>query len=292
MEVLGNLDELRRYRARLETVPGRKLVCGLVPTMGALHEGHLQLVDRCRQLADCVVVSIFVNPTQFGPHEDFDRYPRTLEADLDQCRVRGVDAVFLPEVSDLYPPDVAAVQVEVPALSADLEGLIRPGHFAGVCRVVTKLLCAVAPQVAVFGEKDYQQLCVVRALVEDLLLPVRIEALPTVREPGGLALSSRNRYLDSEQRQQALALYKALQIARVMVEEQGALEPEAVEAAMRKTIQAHQMTVDYAVIRHPRTLARLDVIEPQLTGGVVALVAARLGQVRLIDNCPMALPED
>lgn len=287
MEVLSSLDDLRRYRAGLAALG---VTCGLVPTMGALHEGHLQLVDRCRDLADRGVVSIFVNPTQFGPNEDFDRYPRTLDADLRLCEARGVDAVFLPAVTDVYPPDVVAVQVEVPTLSADLEGAIRPGHFAGVCRVVAKLLCAVAPQVAVFGQKDYQQLCVVRALVADLMMPVRIEALPTVREPGGLALSSRNRYLDGEQRQQALGLYKALQIARTLVEEQAAVEPEAVEAAMREVMASHQMQVDYAVLRHPRTLATLDVIEPALTGGVVALVAARLGQVRLIDNLLLAVP--
>lgn len=271
-------DVRRRRRAEAGTV-------AFVPTMGALHEGHIALVEHGHRVADHVVVSIFVNPTQFGPHEDFHKYPRPLERDLAMCEAAGVAGVFNPPVEEMYPPHAPACEVNVPMLTADLEAAARPGHFAGVCRVVAKLLNIVQPDVACFGMKDYQQLQVVTAMVRDLNMPVAILPCPTVREPDGLAMSSRNRYLDAEQRRRATGLAKALEQARMLVEDAGEADPATVEAAMRQVIVAHRFDrIDYATVRHPHTLATLDAIEPALTGGVVALVAARLGPTRLLDN--------
>ena len=274
MWVTDTIDETRRRRRALT---GR---VALVPTMGALHAGHLALVHRARELAEHVLVSIFVNPTQFGPGEDLDRYPRPLEADLGACRDAGVTGVLAPPVDALYPPDVSDTLVDVPELTAILEGAQRPGHFQGVCRVVAKLLNIFTPDVAVFGRKDYQQLKVVQAMAADLMMPVRIEAIDTVREPDGLALSSRNRYLDAEQRHHGLGLSKALTQAAMLVEQAGETDPVNVETAMRQVLEAHHLDVDYAVLRHPQTLAELDCIETP----VVALIAAWAGNVRLIDN--------
>lgn len=278
MHVSRTVQELRQRR---RDVAGP---VAFVPTLGALHEGHLALVRRAGALAEHVVVSIFVNPTQFGPGEDFKQYPRMLESDMALCETAGVDEIFTPDVDQMYPPDVLGTTVDVPELSDDLEGAHRPEHFAGVCRVVAKLLNVVQPDVACFGQKDYQQLKVIEALTRDLLMPVRIEAVPTVREDDGLAMSSRNRYLDAEQRHHALGLYKALQQARLLVEDEGETDPAVVEQAMRQALEAHHLVVDYAVVRHPQTLKPVDCLEPSLTDGVVALIAARLGEVRLIDN--------
>jgi len=257
---------------------------GFVPTMGALHEGHLALVRRARQIVDYLAVSIFVNPTQFGPGEDYQRYPRALDADLATCEAEGVDAVFAPTVDELYPPDVLDASVDVPALTSDLEGAHRPEHFNGVCRVCAKLFNIVRPDVTCFGKKDYQQLKVIETMTHDLMMGLRIEAAPTVRESDGLALSSRNKYLSTDQRARALGLSKALARARHLIERKQETDPTAVERAMSDTLVAHHLDVDYAVIRQPDTLAALDIIEPALTNGVVALIAARLGSVRLIDN--------
>jgi pantoate--beta-alanine ligase len=272
------IADLRRQRH------GLRGTVAFVPTMGALHAGHASLMQAGLRLADHVIVSIFVNPTQFGPHEDFHRYPRPLERDLALCERTGVAGVFHPSVEEMYPPGQPECVIEVPAVAAELEGALRPGHFRGVCRVVAKLLNIVQPDVACFGRKDYQQLKVVEAMVADLALPLRVVGLLTVREADGLALSSRNAYLNAEQRRHAVGLFKALSEARAMVEERGETDPATVEAAIRMVVQAHQMQVDYAVMRHPQTLATLDSIDPPLTGGAVALVAARLGLVRLIDN--------
>jgi pantoate--beta-alanine ligase len=280
------VSEVRKLRAALG---GR---VALVPTMGALHQGHGSLIRAARVLADHVLVSIFVNPTQFGPGEDFERYPRPLEKDLAVCARAGATGVFHPAVADMYPASaagprapVAECLVTVPSLAGVLEGAVRPTHFQGVCRVVAKLLHIIEPDVACFGRKDYQQLKVIEAMVTDLDIPVRIVGLPTVREADGLARSSRNAYLSAELRPRAVALYQALQSARELVEQEGETDPAAVEAAMRGVLGSHHVdAVDYAVVRHPQTLAELDCIEPQLTGGVVALIACRLGPVRLIDN--------
>lgn len=251
----------------------------LVPTMGALHDGHLSLIELARQHADAVAVSVFVNPTQFGPHEDFDRYPRPIEDDLARCEAAGVDVVFNPTVDEVYPPDATPVEIVVPSLASMLEGATRPGHYAGVCRVCTKLFNIVQPDVAVFGQKDYQQLKIIEALVADLVLPMAIVAGETRRDPDGLALSSRNRYLDPAARERALGLSKALRQAGRMVDD-GETDPVIIEAAMRHTMEAHQVAVDYAVVRHPEKLTELDAI----VGPAVALVAGRVDEVHLIDN--------
>ena len=261
-----------------------------VPTMGALHKGHLSLIEAAKQMDYQVVVSIFVNPTQFGPGEDFERYPRQLEQDLAACERAGVAGVFYPAVAEMYPSDQLACELTVPALAEVLEGNTRPGHFAGVCRVVAKLLHIIEPGVACFGQKDYQQLKVIEAMVDDLAMPVRIVGLPTVREADGLAMSSRNAYLDSEARRRAVSLYKSLCEAKRLVEDAGESDPAVVEAAMAQGLTVHQVEVDYAVVRHPKTLVELDCIEPELTGGVVALVAGRVGGVRLIDNSVLGAP--
>lgn len=278
MLIAGDIEPVRAFR---RDHPGR---LALVPTMGALHAGHLSHVARAREIADRVAVSIFVNPTQFGPGEDFARYPRPIEDDLRQCQDAGVDCVFLPTAEVIYPPDALDVMVDVPALSEVLEGASRPGHFAGVCRVVAKLIGIVQPDLVTLGRKDYQQLRVIQAMICGLAMPVEIVEVPTLRETDGLAMSSRNRYLGPERRRRALGLFKALHRARVLVEEQGETDPAAVERTMAQTITAHQLSLDYAVVRHPVSLTELDILEPRLTGGVTALVAARAGSVRLIDN--------
>lgn len=241
-------------------------------------------MELAREHAERVVVSVFVNPTQFGPGEDYDRYPRTWDTDCEKCQAVGVDGIFAPSVDEMYPPDAPTCDVDVPALTVDLEGARRPGHFQGVCRVVAKLFNMVQPDVAVFGQKDYQQLAVIRAMTCDLAMPIDIVPGPTVREADGLAMSSRNRYLTADQREHAVGLYKALQQAKYIIEDQGETDPALVEEAMQQIITAHGFALDYAVVRHPQTLAKLDCIEPALTAGVVCLLAAKLGDVRLIDN--------
>jgi pantoate--beta-alanine ligase len=266
-------------RNALAAMTGRQ---ALVPTMGALHQGHLSLVRRARELADHVTVSIFVNPSQFGPQEDLARYPRPLERDLDLLRAEGVDLVWLPGVDDVYPPEEREVIIDVPALTTILEGAHRPDHFVGVCRVVAKLLGVFQPDIACFGLKDYQQLMVIQAMAEGLCLPVEIVPCELIRDEDGLAMSSRNAYLSDEQRANALSLSRALQGARRMIDA-GEEEPAAVESLMRREMQIHGVDVDYAVIRYARTLAPLDSINPNLAP-LVCLVAGRLGEIRLIDN--------
>ena len=259
-----------------------KAPIGFVPTMGFLHEGHLSLIRRCREECATVVVSIFVNPTQFGPHEDLNTYPRDLPRDLRLCEADGVDLVFCPAVEEMYPAGHATF-VDVDRLGAGLEGESRPGHFRGVATVVAKLLGAVRPSRAYFGEKDYQQLQVVRRLAQDLVLLVDIIGCPIVRETDGLALSSRNVYLRGEDRRRALALFAALEDARAEVAK-GQRNGEALSRLMRDTLTAVDgVEVDYAVVVDPETL------EPAhtLLGEARALVAARVGGVRLIDNAAL-----
>ncbi len=257
---------------------------GLVPTMGALHEGHVSLIRRARELTDHVVVSVFVNPTQFGPGEDYQKYPRPLEKDLRMCRDAGADGVFAPSAEEMYPRGVIASDLRVPALDNILEGEVRPGHFAGVCRVVLKLFNIIQPHLACFGEKDMQQLRVIQSLVEDLEVPVEIEPCPTLREPDGLAMSSRNAYLNPEQRRRALGLYMALTEARALIEADIESQPEALERAMRTIMESHGVQPDYAVIRDPMTFQPVREIDVASLGPVTALVAGRVDQVRLIDN--------
>jgi len=276
--VVHGIDEMRDCRADL------KGTVALIPTMGALHEGHLQHIRLCKTLADHVVVSIFINPTQFNQSEDYQAYPRTLDVDIQACADAGVACVFTPEAEAMYPPEQPGVEIDVPAISEVLEGADRPGHFQGVCRVVTKLLNIVRPDLVSFGRKDYQQLSIIKAVVGDLMMPVRVLEVPTVRETDGLAMSSRNRRLDAEQRKRGLGLFKALCAGKRLVQEDGETDPQAVEQVMRSVMESHQVQVGYAVVRHPKTLGELSCIEPELTGGVVALVAGQVGPVRLIDN--------
>jgi len=267
-------------RTRTELAAARAGVVGslaLVPTMGALHDGHAELIRLAGTLADAVAVSIFVNPLQFGPAEDLDRYPRTPERDLELLDRLGVGMVFAPGVAEIYPDDRPAVTVDPGPLGALLEGASRPGHFAGVLTVVTKLLGLVRPDVAVFGEKDYQQLALIRRTVADLELGVRIVGGPTVRDPDGLALSSRNRYLSAEQRQQALALPRALRA--------GADEgPNGAGAVLKAATEALRgIDVDYLALRG------VDLGPAPDAGPARLLVAARIGTTRLIDNVPLTL---
>jgi pantoate--beta-alanine ligase len=249
----------------------------LVPTMGALHAGHLALVRHAATLAEHVAVSIFVNPLQFGPGEDLDRYPRTLDADLELLAREGVALVFAPPPAEMYPQGRPAVTVDAGPLGNLLEGATRPGHFAGVLTVVTKLLGLVRPDVAVFGEKDYQQLALIRRTVADLELGVRIEGGKTVRDPDGLALSSRNRYLTPGQRRDALALSRALR--------RGADEgPNGAGAVLEAaTEELRGVDLDYLALRGP------DLGPAPAAGPARLLVAARVGTTRLIDNLPLTL---
>jgi pantoate--beta-alanine ligase len=256
---------------------GRRI--GLVPTMGALHEGHLSLVRAARHRADVVVATIFVNPAQFGPKEDFGKYPRTLEADVQALSAAHCDLVLLPSADDIYPPGFSTY-VDPPAVAQPLEGVCRPGHFRGVATVVLKLFNLIPADFACFGQKDYQQLLVIRRMVQDLDLPIEIVACPTVREPDGLAMSSRNRYLSPAERQQALALSRALQQASESVAA-GERSAAVIIAQMQQVLQGAGITrIDYVAVRDPDTLAEKSHID----GPAIALIAAYVGNTRLIDN--------
>jgi len=253
---------------------------GFVATMGNLHAGHYSLVSIARANADRIVASVFVNPTQFGPREDFASYPRTLESDRAGLQAHGCDLLFAPSVEEVYPFGVdASVRVDVPVVSATLEGVVRPGHFTGVATVVTKLLNLVQPDVAVFGQKDYQQLLVIQRLVHDLALPVRIVAAPTMREPNGLAMSSRNQYLSAGERQRAGVIHRTL--VRMCDEAQAGKPRAVIEDDALRALEGEGLAVDYAVVRR-----REDLAEPQpgQTRGLIALIAAKVGRARLIDN--------
>ncbi len=256
---------------------------GLVPTMGALHDGHASLMVEARtHLApgDALVVSVFVNPLQFGPGEDLDRYPRSFDADLERCAAEGVDVVFAPSVDEVYPGGEPQVTVEPGPLATVLEGSTRPGHFRGVLTVVAKLFGLAQPDLAVFGQKDYQQLVLIRRMVEDLCLPVDVVGAPTVREADGLALSSRNRYLSAEDRSRALALSQALRAAV----DAGPGGGEAALAAAHAVLDgATGVDLDYLELTAP------DLGPAPAAGEARVLVAARLGTTRLIDNLPLHL---
>jgi pantoate--beta-alanine ligase len=272
--VAETIADLRRLR---DALPGP---VALVPTMGALHEGHRTLVRVARQRAASVVVSVFVNPTQFGPGEDFDRYPRTWDADLAALGEEGADLVFHPDVEDVYPPGSVGVTVDPGPLGGVLEGAIRPGHFAGVLTVVAKLFGLVRPDLAVFGEKDYQQLTLIRAMARELALGVEVVGVPTVREDDGLALSSRNRYLDPQQRARAVALSSALRAGA----DAGPRGADAVLAAARAVLAAEPTLVqDYL------ELTDVDLGPAPSAGPARLLVAARAGTTRLLDNIAVEL---
>jgi pantoate--beta-alanine ligase len=264
-----------RAWSQAERARGRKI--GFVPTMGFLHEGHLRLVDRAKELADRVVLSIFVNPLQFGPKEDFTKYPRDLARDQLLAEARGVDCVFVPAASEMYPAEPVARVTGGPEADG-LEGAARPGHFAGVLTVVAKLFHLVAPDVAIFGRKDFQQATLVKRMVQDLDFAVTIDVLPTVRELDGLALSSRNSYLNPDQRRSALALSRALRAVE-QTWRSGEADPPALQRRAMEVLRAPGVEADYVVLvdedLHPVARA---------TPRTVAVLAARVGATRLIDN--------
>jgi pantoate--beta-alanine ligase len=250
--------------------------------MGALHRGHVELVKECRADVGLVVVSIFLNPTQFGPGEDLAKYPRTLDDDLQMCAHAGVDLVFAPSVASIYPRGTQSTFVEVPGLSDVLEGASRPGHFRGVTTVVLKLFEIVGPDLAIFGQKDYQQQLLIRRMVEDLHVPLVVRTCPTVREPDGLALSSRNRFLDPESRQAATVLYRALTRARKAVDGGHKLGDRIRQILVETVGLETSVRLDYAEVVDGRTLEPLD--DLGMRRQAIALLAARVGSTRLIDN--------
>ena len=254
---------------------------GLVPTMGSLHSGHLSLIELALAKVDKVIVTIFVNPTQFGPNEDFDNYPRVLEADIKKCQENQVAVVFAPQADELYP-DGYSTFVEETALSAGLCGLSRPQHFRGVTTICLKLFNIIQPNCAIFGQKDAQQCAVIRKLVHDLHLNLQIIIAPIVRDPDGLALSSRNTYLSSSQRDEALSLYRSLKIAKAMVDEQKIRSVDRVVAEVTHQLaQSRRIRVIYVELVNRKTLQAAREIHP---GHQVLLLATWLDQIRLIDN--------
>ena len=282
MKVLASSAQTYAFIDQLR-MQGKRV--GVVPTMGALHEGHLSLVRRAKQECDVAIATIFVNPAQFGPNEDFQKYPRTLEGDLDQLRSSGCDVVFTPTNDQMYPSGHTTF-VDPPIVANDWEGKIRPGHFRGVATIVLKLFQIIPAHVGYFGRKDYQQVAVIRAMVRDLNLQIAIEACETIREPDGLAMSSRNRYLSAEERHRALGLSRALRAGQALIE-QGCTSGPVVEQAMQsELISAPVDSIDYAALVHPETLERVE----SIVGPVVGIIAARVGSTRLIDNATFAIP--
>jgi pantoate--beta-alanine ligase len=281
MDVLHTAAELKR---RLRPVQEAGLRVGLVPTMGALHQGHVSLVTLAREHSELVCATIFVNPKQFGPREDLGRYPRDLEGDQKKLSAAGCDVLFVPAVEEIYPPGFET-SVEVSNTSQGLCGAVRPGHFQGVTTVVLKLLNIARPDVAVFGEKDFQQLTVIRRMAEDLSLDVKILGAPLVRDPDGLAMSSRNAYLSAEERKRALALSAGLRAAAAAYE-RGERDGAALIAAARGSLDAAGLVPEYLELRAFSDLA--PVARADLPS--VVLVAARVGTTRLIDNVILARP--
>jgi len=253
--------------------------------MGALHAGHLSLIEIAKRHADHVAVSIFVNPTQFGPTEDLTKYPRPIETDLAQCEAAGVDLIFNPTAEKMYPPAASELVVDLPSLTSVLEGKHRPGHFKGVCQVVAKLFNIVQPQSACFGRKDFQQLRVLQAMVAALDFPVEIVPCPTLREPDGLAMSSRNRYLSDEDRAKALSISRGLFAAKAEFAK-GIVQTNRLIATIQKPMLEQHLSIDYVAAVDPMTLRNVEVIE----SSVILAVAARVGNTRLIDN--IALPDE
>ena len=252
---------------------------GLVPTMGALHEGHLTLVSRAREVCDFVAVSVFVNPTQFGPSEDLDKYPRPLESDAEKCRDAGVDLIFAPSAAEMYPADFNT-WVEVKGLTEVLEGEVRPGHFRGVTTVCAKLFNILDPDFACFGTKDYQQLKVIEKMVRDLNMRLQIIPVETVRESDGLAMSSRNTYLSTDERKAALVLSKSLQTAKEVFDS-GERSAAAIQELVENFIKSEQLAdIDYVAVVDAESLTPID----EIVNPAIVLLAVRVGKTRLIDN--------
>ena len=275
MNIAHHIQEVRNavQNARLK---GKTV--GFVPTMGALHEGHLSLMRAARKETGFVVASIFVNPTQFGPNEDFNRYPRVLDADANLCESAGVDLIFAPGPRKMYPDGFATYVVQSD-LTEGLCGPHRPGHFRGVTTVVTKLFNIVQPDIAYFGQKDYQQAAVIRRMVRDLDMPIEIRVMPTVREADGLAMSSRNRYLSATERERALCLSRALKEAKRLADA-GERSTAVLLDAMNRIVRPAADKVDYISIVHPETLREVS----DVSKGAVAALAVWIGKTRLIDN--------
>ncbi|UCE99141.1 MAG: pantoate--beta-alanine ligase [Planctomycetota bacterium] len=276
MEVAKTIESVRSLvkAARREA---KKI--GLVPTMGALHIGHISLIETAVKECDFVVVSIFVNPTQFGPTEDFEKYPRPLEADLEICKKAGIDIVFAPATEQMYPRE-NFTSVNVEKLTEQLCGRSRPGHFRGVATICAKLFNIVQPDIAYFGQKDSQQAIVIKKMVADLNMPLRIAICPTVREPDGLAVSSRNQYLTKEQKKEATYIYKSLQKAQEMIDA-GITDCETIIRQMYSILnQAPSIKIEYVSVVDAETVQNID----QIAGKVLVAVAARIGLARLIDN--------
>ncbi len=276
MKIISSIPEMKAWSAT-SALEGKSI--GFAPTMGYLHEGHISLMRKARAENDSVVASIFVNPTQFGPHEDLSTYPRDTESDVKKCAEAGVDVLFMPEVNQVYGADHQTF-VEVTEVSRPLCGASRPGHFRGVATVVLKLFNIVKPASAYFGMKDYQQLQVITTMVRDLDLNVKIVPCLTVREPDGLAMSSRNSYLSPEQRQQALCLSQALMAAKSLFESGEIAAGKYLEAMEARIKAVPQADPDYIKLVHPESLAELETVHDR----AVAILAVRFGKTRLIDN--------
>lgn len=274
--VITTITEMREASTEVR----KRGTISLVPTMGALHDGHLSLIREARAACDAVVVSIFVNPTQFGPNEDYARYPRTLDADLELLRQEQVSVVFAPEAGEMYPQGETGTLVEVTPIGDRLDGASRLGHFRGVSTVVAKLFHIVSPDIAFFGQKDAAQVAVLRAMVRDLNFPLRLSICPTVREPDGLAMSSRNRYLTADERKQSLALYRSLMRARDQacsgIRDARRLR-DIMERGMQNEPAAH---IEYVEVVDPDTLLPIE----DVSEGALLAIAARVGTTRLIDN--------
>jgi pantoate--beta-alanine ligase len=278
MNVVRTIADARAARAPMGQI-------ALVPTMGALHAGHLSLIEEAKKRVPRVAVSIFVNPTQFGPREDFSKYPRPIEEDLAKCEAAGVELVFNPIVDEMYRPGTSEIVVDLPALSGVLEGKHRPGHFKGVCQVVAKLFNILTPNFACFGRKDFQQLRILTAMAEALDWPIEIVGCPTIREEDGLAMSSRNQYLSPDERQRALAIYRALTQAQKEVGE-GVRQTNRLLATMHHTLMDKgnlgrvPFSIDYVAAVDADSLKPVETI----TTPTVLAAAARVGNTRLIDN--------
>jgi len=279
MEIVKTIADARRIRARY----GR---LALVPTMGALHAGHMSLIAHAKNNAPAVAVSIFVNPTQFGPKEDYTKYPRPIDEDLDKCEQAGVDFIFSPTAQEIYPPGGPDVVVDLPTMTSVLEGKHRPGHFKGVCQVVAKLFNIIQPTVACFGQKDFQQLRVIEAMVEALDMPIDIIACPTLRDPDGLAMSSRNAYLSPEDRQKALSISRALMMGFKEFKD-GVRQTNRLITTMQKVMLEQHLSIDYVAAVDPETLKPVEKIEAP----TLLAIAARVGVTRLIDNTVVTPPE-
>jgi pantoate--beta-alanine ligase len=274
MQITRNMESLQEAVAQ-QMRQGNRI--GLVPTMGALHAGHMSLIALAQQEADTALVSIFVNPTQFGPNEDFDRYPRMLDADIEKAREAGAELIYAPAAADIYPPDFST-SITTGPLSTILCGKFRPGHFDGVATIVAKLLLRTLPHVAIFGEKDYQQLCVIRRMTVDLDIPVEIIGAPILREPDGLAMSSRNAYMTPPERQTAPKLYDLLTRTAAALQSGSPIQPLLQQGIAELT--AAGFNVDYFELRDAENLNAMETLDTPAR----LLVAAWLGKTRLIDN--------